>query len=167
MGYCPAVPEDIRHYCCASCASGAHEISGRDSRKRSRDRGTGERCDTHWWGAGIDDQCASGACRDWGDFDKRCCPHGHGNRWDQCGNLPPGARCKNWDGSQCQYGECVDPPTALRARCANSEGDFQIPSLTLSEPCAVHDSARKCNEDVYCSWRLDASGGQCRALNPY
>ena len=101
MGYCPSVPEDIQHYCCASCAGASYD-SRRDSRKGgSRDRGSGDGCSN-------DDQCLSGACRDWSNFDKRCCPDGHGNRWDQCGNLPSGSACKNWDGSQCQSGWCHD-----------------------------------------------------------
>ena len=59
-------------------------------------------------GCHHDPECASGACRDWGNFDKRCCPSGEGNRWDQCGHLPHGAACKNWDGSQCTAGRCHD-----------------------------------------------------------
>ncbi|EOD31108.1 hypothetical protein EMIHUDRAFT_203221 [Emiliania huxleyi CCMP1516] len=113
MGYCPSVPEDIQHYCCASCAGASYD-SLRDSRKGgSRDRGSGDGCSN-------DDQCLSGACRDWSNFDKRCCPHGHGNRWDQCGNLPSGSACKNWDGSQCQSGRCHDW-TCTRANRENGE----------------------------------------------
>lgn len=57
---------------------------------------------------GHDPECESGACRDWGNWDKRCCPKGTGNRWDQCGNLPHGATCKDWTGSQCRSGRCHD-----------------------------------------------------------
>mmetsp|Transcript_33184 Transcript_33184/g.106469 ORF Transcript_33184/g.106469 Transcript_33184/m.106469 type:complete len:97 (-) Transcript_33184:103-393(-) len=32
MGYCPYVPEDIQHYCCASCAGASYD-SRRESRK--------------------------------------------------------------------------------------------------------------------------------------
>ena len=55
-----------------------------------------------------DTDCTSGACRDWTNFSKRCCPlpdkegkPSGMNRWDQCGNLKIGDACKNHDGSQC------------------------------------------------------------------
>ena len=55
----------------------------------------------------YDEECESGACRDWGNHDKRCCPTSD-NRWDQCNHLPLEGNCKNWDGSQCESGRCHD-----------------------------------------------------------
>ena len=51
-----------------------------------------------------DSECSSGYCRDWGNFDKRCCPNSTGNRWDGCTGLSGGDTCKvNW---QCDQGTC-------------------------------------------------------------
>jgi len=88
----------VKIACCATCRE-ASEIFVAPQGGGSR--GSGASCDK-------DNQCASGDCGDWNNNDLRCCPHSHGNRWDQCGNIPSGSPCKNWDGSQCSSGRCHD-----------------------------------------------------------
>jgi len=88
---------DAIRACCATC----HDDEGQPSAVRmGNGKGHGAR------------RCAAEG--DWGHFDVNCCPYGNNirygcsdyNRWDQCGNLPDGATCKNADGSQCRSGVC-------------------------------------------------------------
>lgn len=108
-----------KEMCCATCredeeaAEISHDRVQRMGKGGGRRRNSGNSGDT----CGHDHECRTGKCADWGHADLRCCPERNNvrfgcsdaNRWDQCGNLPMNARCKNHDGSQCRSGACDQP----------------------------------------------------------
>eukprot|EP00930_Biecheleria_cincta_P050358 TRINITY_DN35511_c0_g1_i1.p1 TRINITY_DN35511_c0_g1~~TRINITY_DN35511_c0_g1_i1.p1 ORF type:complete len:398 (-),score=56.67 TRINITY_DN35511_c0_g1_i1:28-1170(-) len=63
-----------------------------------------------------DKDCETKQCRDWGLFDKRCCPQERGNAWDKCYDLPDGASCKFF--SQCKSQHCSFSKCSVSARGA-------------------------------------------------
>lgn len=70
----------------------------------------------------VDSDCSSNKCKDWGHFDKRCCPEDISNsesRWDGCANLSGGDSCKH--GWQCSSGECMSGGTC--------SGSVRIPEI--------------------------------------
>lgn len=164
-GYCPSVPPDLLHHCCASCA-GSVDDSVRLSRG-SRGRGSG---------CSKDNQCSSGDCGDWTNHDLRCCPERNGvrrgrsdsNRWDQCGNLPSGSPCKNWDGSQCVGGRCHNwrctADCDSHSDCAGGSGDKHSPvHSSVCEMSSLTSAHLALGTDWEECWRPD--GGECSDLS--
>ena len=164
-GYCPNVPPDLLHHCCASCAGSAD-----DSVRLSRgSRGRGSGCSK-------DNQCSSGDCGDWTNHDLRCCPERNGvrrgrsdsNRWDQCGNLPSGSPCKNWDGSQCVGGRCHNwrctADCDRHSDCAGGSGDKHSPvHSSVCEMYSLTSAHLALGTDWEECWRPD--GGECSDLS--